>query len=296
MSGGRSGRGRRWNQVIRWAIPVCLAAILLPTGLGSGFTSAAVRPLPPNAPATSFGERSADGSGPIPAHRLADALVPGSIGEVGPSRTDVGVATSGRTVGFNPADPKSAADVWAAAEQARRGVGPGPSGAAGSSAAGMPGRVTTAPPMGARRPSSSATGFAGYVNDSGDRRGMGNVSLTETSPVYCGPSNCGGATTDATGYFWIGCEAPGGLGNDYALHVTGVSWWMDNVSYDVCVANRTTFIGTIFLVREGTAYGTVEEAGTGVPVSQVRVSSISRDATTLGNVNGITGSAGTFEI
>ncbi|MCI4366353.1 MAG: hypothetical protein L3K08_01230, partial [Thermoplasmata archaeon] len=236
--------------------------------------------LPPSADAARLSESSA------PAGALNE-IVPGSVGDLGPPLTRAELAQDRSRIGFNATDPGSGNAVWIAAQQAlRSSERPSPGG-------GSPGPAyRSAAPVSA----TNASWFVGFVNDSTDRKGLSGVAVAERSATYCDPTICTGATTNSTGAFVMGCEAPGGLGNDYTLQVTGVYWWMDNASYDVCVAGKTTNVGTMFLVRDGSARGTVEEAGTGVPVPNVSVTATSRLGTTVAVPGNTTGASGQFVV
>jgi hypothetical protein len=138
--------------------------------------------------------------------------------------------------------------------------------------------------------------FIGYVNDTTDRMGIAGVQVVVYSSAFCSPTNCTPATTAADGSFRVVCPAAGGPGSNDAVVVQGTNWWMDNVSYNVCVSGVDTPVGTMYLVRDDVAVGVVLDSVTGKPIGGVTVQSISRDNTVLGYPSAVTLPNGSFMI
>ncbi|MCI4367679.1 MAG: carboxypeptidase-like regulatory domain-containing protein, partial [Thermoplasmata archaeon] len=138
--------------------------------------------------------------------------------------------------------------------------------------------------------------FAGFVNDSVDRLGIGGLAIQVYSPALCSSSRCTAASTSSNGSFTIPCAAPGGPGDNDAIVLTTNNWYFDNVSYASCTANQTTNVGTIYLVRDAVGIGFVKDPITGKPIAGVQVQAITRDGTFLGYPAAVTNSNGSFVV
>ncbi|MCI4367726.1 MAG: carboxypeptidase-like regulatory domain-containing protein, partial [Thermoplasmata archaeon] len=138
--------------------------------------------------------------------------------------------------------------------------------------------------------------FTGFINDTVDGAGISNAAIQVYSSALCSTNRCPAAQTTANGSFKIACPAPGGPGDNDAIVLTTNNWYFDNVSYATCNANVTTWVGTIFLVRDGVGIGLVKDPTTGKPIAGVTVQAITRDGTFLGYPNAVTASNGSFLI
>ncbi len=254
----------------RLPILLAVAAILLLSASGAPPATAA-RVVPPPAPAADRGGPTAP-TVPIP----IDRLLPGDSGAPGPLVSDAALARVDPTFGFPLADFLDLPDA------------PG---------ARSPIAATAAPPPGARPSTGASVGwFVGYTNDSTDRAGLENVTLTATSASICPIDVCVATQSSVDGAFNVTCDALGGIGNDYTIAADGPPWWTNNQSYAVCAAGRATDVGTIYLVRDGVADGIVVDAANGRPVAGVTVSAVSRNGAEAAFPTGLSGSNGAYEM
>ena len=138
--------------------------------------------------------------------------------------------------------------------------------------------------------------FSGYINDSSDRNGIGGMLVQVYSSALCSTNRCPSTLSQISGYFNVTCPAAGGPGSNDAIVLTTNNWWFDNVSYHACVANQTTYVGTIYLVRDGVGIGFVKDASSGNPVVGVQVQAYTRDLTVLAYPAATTGINGSFMI
>jgi hypothetical protein len=138
--------------------------------------------------------------------------------------------------------------------------------------------------------------FSGYINDTTDGNGIAGVNVQVYSKSLCSTSRCPPTTTASDGAFTVICPAGGGPGSDDAVVITGTNWWMDNVSNHFCVADVNTWVGTIYLVRDGVGIGFVNDPTTGRPIVGVGVQAISRDGSILGYPGATTQANGSYVI
>ncbi len=138
--------------------------------------------------------------------------------------------------------------------------------------------------------------FSGFVNDSTDRQGISGAPVVVYSTTLCPASTCMPVTTANNGSFTIVCAAPGGPGSDDSIQIIDANWYTDNFTNAVCAAGVTTWVGTIFLVRDGAAVGVIKSDVKDSDVSGVFVQAETRNRAVFAFPTATTGFNGSFEI
>ncbi|MCI4331327.1 MAG: carboxypeptidase-like regulatory domain-containing protein [Thermoplasmata archaeon] len=119
--------------------------------------------------------------------------------------------------------------------------------------------------------------FSGYVNAT---HGLGLsgvlVQWFALAGQICPSTTCPAVSTSLTGFFTVTCGA--GAGYTQA----SVGWYLTNITFNTCIQNVNTYIGTIYMVHDAIGTGIIKsDTPSHQNVSGVLVAATSRDGSVV---------------